>query len=297
MDRKKMLMIVNPKAGKMRVKSHIIDIINRFCSVGYGVTVETTQCAGDAVRIASGVNAEYDRVVCCGGDGTLNETISGMLKSGNNIPIGYIPCGTTNDMATSLGLPKTVMKAADVVLEGVPMPHDIGQIDADRYFTYITAFGIFTHASYATSQTLKNKFGHFAYVLDGAKELLGNMKKYHTRVIIDGECFEDEYIYGSVSNSISFAGLFKFPEEKINLADGKFEVLLIKKPTNPKALTDLYFSLKKRRFNDKNILFKSASSVSFETDDKLTWTIDGECGSETNSINIENLKEKVSIIR
>lgn len=296
MSNRKMLMIVNPRAGKMVVKSHMIEIIDMFCAAGYEVNVQTTQCAGDAVRIASGVSADVDKIVCCGGDGTLNETITGLLRSDANIPVGYIPCGTTNDMAKSLGLPVKIADAANVVLNGTPVPHDLGLIDGERFFTYITAFGVFTRASYATPQKLKNTFGHFAYVMDGAKELT-HLVKYRTKVTIDGESIEDDFIYGAVSNSVSFAGLFKFPEKNVDLHDGRFEVLLIKKPTNPKALTDLYLSLQKRRFDDKNIVLAHAGKVTFETAKELTWTIDGESGKPTKKVCVENMHGRVSIIR
>lgn len=291
-----MLMIVNPHAGKMTVKSHMIEIIDMFCAHGYDVNVQTTQCAGDAVRIASQANGDLDRIVCCGGDGTLNETITGLLSTGSDIPVGYIPCGTTNDMAKSLGLPTKIMDAANVAISGTPVPHDLGLIDGNRLFTYITAFGVFTRSSYATPQNMKNLLGHFAYVLNGAKDLT-NLKKYRTRVTFGEEKIEDDFIYGAVSNSISFAGLFKFPEDKVDLNDGKFEVLLIKKPTNPMALTDLYLSLQKHKFDDRNIVLAHTDKVTFETKDELVWTIDGESGAPTRSVTVENQPGKVSIIR
>ena len=297
-NRKRALMIVNPTAGKQAVRGQMFFIIETLCANGYEPTVLTTSVKGDATGFARTADSYYDIVVCCGGDGTLNETITGMIQSGKECPpIGYIPCGTTNDMANSLGLPKTIKKAAEAVVCGEPRYHDIGKFGDVAYFSYIASFGAFTKVSYATPQSVKNVLGHFAYVLSGAMEL-GNIKSYHTKLTFDGQVIEDDFIYVSITNTRSFAGLFSFPDEEVSLHDGLFEVLLIKMPKNVVDISNIIGNISKRNFtDDKHMLLLHTSKIKVETEDNIIWTIDGEQSPEMKEVEIEVIPDTIKIFR
>lgn len=292
---RRVLIVVNLRAGTRVIRGQLANIVDEFCAAGYVPTVRITQCAGDATNIVAGKSNDYCMVVCCGGDGTLNETISGMMRARKRVPIGYIPCGSTNDMANTLGLPKNVLKATKLILSGKPIEHDIGMF-GDRFFTYISSFGAFTRASYATPQKIKNVLGHFAYVLEGAKEI-GEIRPYHFKVEYNGKTIEDDFIFGSVSNSTSFGGVFSFPKSDVTLNDGMFELLLIRAPKNPMDTTALLMNMAKKNFHDKNIVFAHTNNVVFEPEKPLDWTIDGECSGKVGRIVIDNIPDTIQIIQ
>lgn len=291
----RVLIVVNLRAGKRIVRGQLALIIDEFCAAGYVPTVLTTQAAGDAEHIVAGKSNDYEFVVCCGGDGTLNETISGMMRSRRRVPIGYIPCGSTNDMANTLGLPRDPVRAAKLIIDGVPVEHDIGMF-GERYFTYIASFGAFTRASYATPQKIKNLLGHFAYVLEGAKEI-GEIKPHHFRVTFNEHTIEDDFIFGSVSNSTSVGGVFTFPQNDVTLNDGMFELLLIRAPKTPMDTTTLLMSMAKKDFRDKNIVFAHTNNIFFEPEKKIEWTIDGECSGKIGDIVVNNIPDTIQIIQ
>ena len=291
----RVLIIVNLHAGKMAVKNKLSAVIDEFCAAGFVPTVRTTQRGGDAEKIVAGKSKAYDLVVCCGGDGTLNETISGMMRSSNNVPIGYIPCGSTNDMANTLSLPHNILKSTRLIIDGEPTEHDIGKF-GDRYFTYIASFGAFTRASYATPQKVKNILGHFAYILAAAKEV-GNIKPYRFRVEYNDEVVEDDFIFGSVSNSTSFGGVFSFKKDDVALNDGMFELLLIRNPKNPAEYANLVTSMLKRDFTNKNIIFAHTNRAEFTSEKELYWTIDGERSEKIDHIVIDNIPDTIRIVQ
>lgn len=297
--RKKALMIVNPTAGKQAVKGQMFSIIETLCRSGYLPTVLTTSARWDCTAYVQGMAQDYDVVICCGGDGTLNEAVTGMLTSGREEcqPIGYIPCGTTNDMASNLGLPKTIKKAAEAVAYGEPKYHDIGKFGDIAYFSYIASFGAFTKVSYSTPQSAKNLLGHFAYVLNGATEL-GNIKSYHVKLTYEGGVIEDEFIYVSVTNTRSFAGILSFPKDEVSLHDGLFEVLLIKTPKNVVEVSNILSNLSKGIFNDdKNLVLIKTPKIRVETEEDITWTIDGEQSPEISDVEIEVIPDRIRIYR
>ncbi len=294
---KKLLVVVNPTAGKMNVKGGMFEIIKTFSDNDYFPTVVMTKEAGDAARLVEENVKDYDRVVCCGGDGTLNETIRGMLTSGVSVPIGYIPCGTTNDTANTLHLPKQVAKAAQVVVNGTPVYHDIGSFGQGMCFSYIASFGIFTKTSYSAPQKVKNLLGHFAYVLEGVKEL-GDIKSYKAKFTFDGNVIEDEFLYASVSNTVSFAGLFSLPKNDVSLNDGKFELLLIKRPKNLLEVNSIILNLSVQNYtDDKNIMLFHTDNVTVEPCEDITWTVDGECSGPVGEVNIRCISDNIKIIQ
>lgn len=293
---KKALVIANPTAGKKSVQANMFAIVQELCSHNYEPTVLITAAGGDATRFAREKAKDYDLVVACGGDGTLNETITGLIEGGTRVPIGYLPCGTTNDVANSLKLPKTLKRAVKNAVEGKPCYHDIGKFGENTYFSYIASFGAFTKVSYTTPQATKNMLGHFAYVLEGAKEL-GNIRSYHVKFTLNDRVIEDDFIFASISNTISFAGLFNFPKDDVKLNDGLFELLLIKNPKNPIEISNILLNLSKGDYtSDKNMILCHASSVKVETEEPIVWTIDGECSGEMFDVDIECIPETIQIV-
>ncbi|MGI6239509.1 MAG: diacylglycerol/lipid kinase family protein, partial [Christensenellales bacterium] len=263
------LVIVNPVAGKLRAKSALFEIIDVFNAAGHDVNVRISQHRGHARALARDARrAQYERIVCVGGDGTLNEVITGVIESGEGIPLGYIPLGSTNDFASTLKLSRDVTIAARAAIEGAPVSIDVGQFDDERIFAYIASFGVFSAASYTAPQSTKNALGHFAYILEGIKDIV-NIKAYHMVVEADGVRCEDDYIFAAVVNSTSIAGIFKLDSEIVDLSDGLFEVVLIKTIRSPNDLNLVIGSIMNSDFNNKMFDFIRAPQVKFTMDQEL----------------------------
>lgn len=292
---KKLLFIVNPRAGKSMIKNKILDIIDMFTKSGYQVTVYPTQARGAAVRLVEENTEVYDLIVCSGGDGTLDEVVTGMMKSEVRIPIGYIPAGSTNDFAKSLGISSDSRKAAMEIIKGRPFPCDIGRFNAD-FFVYIAAFGAFTEVSYNTSQQTKNMMGHLAYFLEGAKSL-SMIKSYYVMVEYDGQKLEGNYIFGMVTNSLSVGGFKRFRENEVEFDDGLFEGMFIKQPQNPLDLQAIIGALLLNDLNESHMNFFKACKVVITSKEKISWTIDGEYGGEHEEVVIANETKAIEIIR
>ena len=290
----KMLFIYNPRAGKAQIRSNLLDIIDIFVKAGYEVTAYPTQAAGDAVKAVRTRQEGYDLVVCSGGDGTLDEVVSGMMKCDEKLPIGYIPAGSTNDFANSLKIPKSMIKAADVVVKGKNFPCDIGAFNHDS-FIYVAAFGIFTDVSYETKQDIKNVLGHAAYLLEGVKRL-PSVRSYPLKITSRDRVIEGEFLYGMVTNSYSVGGFRGITGQDILLDDGLFEVTLIRKPSNPLDLNNIIVALVDKRVKSEHIHTFKTSRLIVESEEPLSWTLDGEFGGEHCKAVIEN-RQKVPDIR
>ena len=294
MKKKKMLFIYNPKAGKAQIRSSLLDIIDIFAKGGYEVTAAPTQAAGDAVKMMKEREEIYDLVVCSGGDGTLDEVVTGMLQSGRTIPLGYVPAGSTNDFANSLKLPKSMKKAAEAVISGTPFCCDVGAFNDDN-FVYIAAFGLFTDVSYETKQEVKNVLGHMAYLLEGVKSISA-IKPFHFKITHDGETIEDDFIFGMVTNSDSVGGFKRITGKNVSLNDGLFEVTLIRLPKNPIELSVVAAALLNRDINtDYMYCFKTAD-IRFESEEEVAWTLDGEYGGDHKAVQIKNCEKAMNII-
>lgn len=295
MPMKKLLILMNPCSGKKkanRVLAEIIDILNRG---GFDVTAYMTAARGDATTVAAERAAEFDIILCIGGDGTFNEVISGLYSVGSKTPVAYIPAGSTNDFANSLKLSKDLLQAARDVVEGTPRPLDIGRFN-DRYFSYIASFGAFTRASYATSQSLKNALGHFAYILSGVKEIASIRSKHLRLTLADGTVFEDDYIFGAISNSTSVAGLLTLAPDLVDMNDGLFEILLIRKPKNPLELSDCVLALTTQDYNTPMLTMASSARVEIEAPEDMDWTLDGERADGAAHCTVENVHSAVNVI-
>lgn len=291
---KKLLFIYNPNAGKGLIKPKLSDVLDIFVKAGYEVTVYPTQKYRDGYHKVRHFKEEYDLVVCSGGDGTLDEVVTGMMKRKEQIPIGYIPTGTTNDFARSLHIPKDMLKAADTAVNGIVFPCDIGKFNHD-FFVYIAAFGLFTDVSYQTKQEVKNVLGHLAYVLEGMKRLY-NVPSYRIKVTHDDQVIEDEFIFGMVTNSRSIGGFRNMVGKSIVFDDGEFEVTLIKTPKNPLALQEIIAAILIEQIDTKRMYTFKANSLKLESLEEIPWTLDGEFGGEHDEVMIENQRQKLKIM-
>lgn len=291
---KKLLFIYNPNAGKGLIKPKLSDVLDIFVKAGYEVTVYPTQKYRDGYQKVRHFKERYDLVVCSGGDGTLDEVVTGMMKRTEQIPIGYIPTGTTNDFARSLHIPKDMLKAADTAVNGMVFPCDVGKFNED-IFVYIAAFGLFTDVSYQTKQEVKNVLGHLAYVLEGMKRLY-NVPSYRIKVTHDDQIIEDEFIFGMVTNSRSIGGFRNMVGKSIVFDDGEFEVTLIKTPKNPLALQEIIAALLIEQIDTKHMYTFKASSLKLESLEEIPWTLDGEFGGEHDEVLIENQRQKLRIM-
>ncbi len=294
MERKKLLFVLNPFSGKGQIRNKLLDIVDLFVKSGYEVTIYPTQKPQDAMELVEKRAGEYDLVVCSGGDGTLDETVTGMMKRGDKVPIGYIPAGSTNDFANSLDIPKPMEQAAKIAVEGEPFACDIGRFNKG-YFVYIAAFGLFTDVSYATSQELKNRIGHIAYILEGVKRLPA-VQSFHLKVTCEECTIEDEFIYGMVTNSTSAGGFKNITGKNVQLDDGLFEVTLIRMPRNPIELNEIIGSLTNLIDNTDSIYTFKASSLSIKSLEEIPWTLDGEYGGTHSEVEIWNEKQAVQIM-
>lgn len=291
---KNLLFIVNPSAGKKHIKSKLFEIVDLFVKAEYNVRVYPTQAKEDAVRIVSEEGWLYDLIVCAGGDGTLDEVVTGCMKCGCDTPIGYIPCGTTNDFARSLGIPKDPIRAAKRIVKYPPKPIDVGSFNGD-YFIYVAAFGAFTDVTYTTPQGYKNYLGHAAYVLEGIKSV-PSLTSYHLKVEYDDNIIEDDFFIGMITNSLTVGG-FPNPNSKIaEFDDGMYEALLVKYPTNPIDLQATVTAYLMGEFNPEYMYQFKAKKIIIESPEAITWTLDGEFGGSVTYAEIENLKRAVSVI-
>ena len=283
---KKLLFIVNPRSGRTKSRAPLFDAAECFSRAGYLVYIRMTEGPGDATRLARELGSDFDLVVCSGGDGTLNETISGLMQLENRPPVGYLPNGSTNDFAASLRIPALTEKAAANVTEGVPTALDIGSLN-DRYFAYVASFGAFTHTSYSAPQAAKNVLGHFAYILGGIGELT-NLKPCHCRITADGEVFSGDYIFGAVCNSTSLGGVVKLRSEVVDMSDGLFELLLLQSPKTAQDLQNLIVAVTSMNYDQPGVILRHARSITVETEDDLPWSLDGEFAPSAPRVEIQN---------
>lgn len=294
---KRMLFIYNQAAGKGAVKQQLALVLNRFAQAGWLVTVYPTQGKGDATRVARELGGQFDRVVCAGGDGTLSETVAGLMELPAPPVLGYVPAGSTNDCAHNLRLPAGVVNAAMVAAGGEPRAIDVGRINGNP-FVYVAAFGAFTEVAYDTPQDLKNALGHLAYIMEGIGQL-SNLTPYHLKVEYGDTVIEDDFLYGMVCNTYSVAGMKGpvLPSDRVVLDDGLFEVVLVRKSIKLADLTSVLQSLV------RNVPVNTAAVVSFETDrvtiscDRaIPWTVDGEYGGTYAVSHLENCRRAITVV-
>ncbi len=291
---KRLLLIINPHSGTRRANKYLTDIVSIFNADGWECMVYTTAKHGDGSRIVMERSDECDLVVCIGGDGTFNEIISGVMQCGRDLPIGYIPSGSTNDFANSLKLPKNILKAARAIANGSPQKYDTG-LFGDRYFTYVASFGAFTKTSYSTPQNVKNALGYIAYILEGIKDL-PSIHPEHLRIEANGEIYEDDYIFGAISNSTSVGGVLTLNSDTVDMNDGLLEILLIRAPKNIIELNECIIALQTRNFSSKMITFFSTDQATIHADPSMTWTLDGEYEPGHEQVIVRNVHDAFQLM-
>lgn len=294
MEEKKMLFIYNPHAGKASIRSNLLDIIDIFTKAGYEVTAQPTQKKGDAIDATVEKAGRFDILVCSGGDGTIDEVVTGMMQRKERIPIGYVPAGTTNDFARSLKIPRTMKKAAQNIVDGKPFACDMGTFNGNT-FVYIAAFGLFTDVSYLTDQNMKNVLGHMAYLLEGARRL-NSYPSYHMKFEANGTVIEDDFMYGMITNSVSVGGFKNITGQNVKMDDGVFEVTLVKTPKTVAQLNQLMTALVMRDIDTECMYCFKTSQISFYCEDEVPWTLDGEYGGHQRKVQIQNEMQAVNII-
>ena len=299
----KHLFVVNPVAGKqkpeekLRLINEAIDRLPAEQRSRDEFEIYVTEAPMDACRHIRGTAADGAelRVYACGGDGTLNEVVAGLLASGCPKPLGYIPAGTTNDFAASLRLPRNMAKATEAILKGAPHQLDAG-IFNDRYFVYIASFGAFTEASYAAPQNAKNAFGHLAYVLEGLKDLTA-IRPFPMTVEADGRRYEGPFLFGSVSNTTSIGGMVKLPPALVEMGDGRLEVLLIRPPQNASELTRILQCLQKQAYDGELVNLFQTASLDVQCPEPFSWSLDGERAEGGKQLHIRCLPHAVTLIK
>ncbi len=290
---KKLLFIYNARSGKTEVRKHLADIIDTFIKAGYYVDAYQTQKRADATEQVLKRGSEFDLIVCCGGDGTLNETISGIMQLGMPIPLGYIPAGSTNDFASTLHMPKNMLKNADTAVNGDEMLIDVGLFN-DKNFIYVCCFGAFADVSYQTPQDMKNILGHQAYLIEGAKRL-PSLRSYELKFMYDDKEISGKFMYGMVSNSSSVGGMKGITGKHISLNDGLFEVTLVRPPKNPIDLSAILSDLLNGENKSDLVIRFKTGRIEVEADEEIEWVLDGECGGNSNHVVIENIKDAITI--
>lgn len=290
-----MLVIVNPRSGMRQGAKNLCEILSIFQAGGYLPTVLMTEKSGDARRFVHEYGSGSEIVVCIGGDGTLNEVVTGMVEAGYTQPIGYLPAGSTNDFASSLGLSRDILTAARDVVTGSPATYDVGRF-GDRCFTYVASFGAFTRTSYSTPQDVKNALGHVAYILSGIYDLT-RIRAIPMRIETDEKVFEGEYIFGAISNSTSIGGMLHLDPHIVDLNDSLLEVLLIRMPANAAELAQLLYALSTQVFEESEcIQFISTTGVSITTREDVDWSLDGEYERGRESIRVVNVHDAIRVI-
>ena len=293
---KKLLFVINPCAGTRKASKVLAEILAVFNRAEFDVRVYVTGQAGDAVGAVERMAPGMDLVVCCGGDGTFNETVTGLMRAGLQLPIGYIPAGSTNDFAASLGLSSDPVEAARQIVEGTPKVYDAGRF-GERYFSYVASFGAFTKASYSTPQSAKNMLGHLAYVLEGMQEL-PQLRKHHVKLTLDTEeVLEDDYIFGAICNSTSVGGVMTLDPNQVDLQDGKFEVLLVRAPKSFQEISESLLAMQKQQYNNAMMTFRSASAIEIAADPEMPWTLDGEKEEGHAEVAVQNLHHVIQILQ
>ncbi len=291
---KKLLFIYNMHAGQKKIITNLADIVDIFTKGGYEVTAYPTQESGDATQKTMERAGSFDLVVCSGGDGTLDEVVTGMMKCRKKVPIGYIPAGSTNDFASSIKIPADMRKAADIAVHGRVVNFDMGAFNSDT-FVYVAAFGMFTDVSYGTDQAIKNVFGHLAYLFEGIKHL-SDIKPYRIKIEYDGGVIEDNFIYGMVSNSLSVGGIRNFVGTDVLLDDGYFEATFIRPALEVAAYNiDVANSIRTGEKNALILNFKTRS-MKITSDEDISWTLDGEYGGSFKEVELSNLRRAVKIV-
>ena len=292
---KKLLFAVNPKAGKSEIRGHLLEILEIMAREGYEVTMLVSRGVGEIMETVAAKAADYDLVVCCGGDGTLNETVNGIMASKSNVPMGYIPTGTVNDFATTHKLSKNMLAAAEGIFSGKQEECDVGRFNS-RMFSYVAAFGAFSDVSYQTPQKSKAALGKMAYIFEGVKRI-PTLKPVEIEIQTDSMILKDEFIFGMVSNSVSIGGFNFFPKGNISTNDGLLELTLVKNPKNFDETQEAALSLLQGAEKSPMIYRAQINKAVFTSEEKISWALDGEFGGNVDKAEISAVNAGIMLMK
>ncbi len=297
MNWKKILFVYNPVSGRSQIKTVLSDILQTLSGAEFIIECYPTKGHGDARRYVRELTGDYLYIVCAGGDGTLDEVVSGLMDNQAlpMLPVGYIPLGTTNDFASGLGIPSDPLAAAQAVARGRAYVCDLGRFNRTDYFTYVAAFGIFTETSYETPQELKRQLGHAAYLLQGITEL-GNIRTYHIKAETPEESVEGDFAFGMVTNARSVGGFEGIQGPDVDLQDGLFEATLIRLPANLLEINELIQFFSGLIPETPLVWRRKVKKITFTSDEKIRWTRDGENGGAHRKVTLKNLQGKFKIL-
>ena len=290
----KMLLIANPVSGKGTIKKDLYKIIKNFKKLKFKVNLKYTRIDYNATQIVMDYEKECDVIIVLGGDGTLNEVVTGLTIANKKINVGFIPIGTTNDFAKSLKIKNNRLELSKNILSRSVKSCDTGKFN-DKYFNYVAAFGVFTETSYATSREDKKRFGRLAYIFNGIKELF-KIRKHRAKIYADDLVISDDFIYGGISNSKSIAGFELYNKDEVDLSDGKFEAMFIRMPKSFFKKIKLGFDLLFRNRKNTDIICLKVSRITIEVDEPVNWTMDGEYAGKYSVVNIENLPKNIEFL-
>lgn len=294
----KVLLIINPCSGKQKIHAQLLNIIQILNNANYEVQVEITKYHNHAIELAQ--NSDKDIIICAGGDGTLNQVITGLIKGKKNTPVGYIPAGSTNDFSSAFNIDSNLLVATNNIIKKRPHNLDIGQFFDQNsleisYFSYIASFGLFTSVSYQTPQEIKNVFGHTAYVFEGMKDL-ANIKSYDVSIDTGEKKIKGEYIFGAVMNTTTIGGVVHINTD-VDMSDGLFEVVLVKMPNSISDLIDIFNGISSSNFSGKMFEFIKTPKVKFHFKENISWSLDGEKKESGKNVTIENLNKRIVIYK
>ncbi|MBO7662268.1 MAG: YegS/Rv2252/BmrU family lipid kinase [Clostridia bacterium] len=292
---KKVLLIINPMAGTRQWRRTIPEILTILNQADYLPTVYLTRARGDGAAYTEKAAGEYDLVAVCGGDGTLNEVISGLIRGGHHTTVGYLPAGSTNDFASGIGISSSMTEACQQLVREKPRELDVGRFGQDGFFSYTASFGLFTAVYYTTSQAAKNILGHAAYILEGIRSL-ADVRPVHLKITADDGCYENDYLFGAVCNSTSLGGILKLADHEVHMSDGLFESLLIPFPSDLLELNRVLTALRSKNYNDPRLIFIRSSRFEIDAPENLPWTLDGEEASASSPLEIVNLHQAVRLV-
>ena len=291
----RILFVYNPTSGKTTIRQRLTEIIRIFTEAGYDVLAHPTLAKGDAARTIARLHKEADIVVCCGGDGTLDEVVSAIMKHDPEKRLGYIPGGSTNDFAHSLNIPRDMARAAENIVEGKVFYCDVGAFNQE-YFVYVAAFGAFTKIAYETDQNLKNTFGHVAYLAQAGPEMF-HIPRFHVTGEVDQNKISGDYSYGMITNAKFVGGMRNLTGPNVDMADGLFEMTLVRTPANPLELSEIFTTLLSRNLKSPLVEVYKGSNIVLRMNEKVDWTLDGEYGGSHKRVQIRNEHQALRILR
>ena len=291
MANQRALLLLNPVSGLRTSTLTLTPIVKALGAKGYDTMVHLTTHSGDAADYAQSFGGQYDRILCCGGDGTLSEVIRGLIAGGHDVPVGYVPTGTTNDLAHALRLPTELSAAIKTAVNGTPHAHDIGMLGDNVYFDYVAAFGAFTDTSFATRQELKNALGRAAYLMQGAKDLF-TLKPLKLQLVTGSMCIEGEFYYGSISNSTRIGGIIDLTDTGVQFDDGQLEIMLIRQTPTVQAILDF----REQRYDPNYFYLLHTNEATFRFEKPVNWSTDGELAGPFTEVTFRCLPKAVKLL-